>query len=68
MKSDIETGRSAGAHAQQGRRARLAPEPVGAPSNTFSSVWYNVWNACVCKRSHKKKGLNGAFMSYRGEL
>lgn len=23
------------------------PEPVGAPINTFESVWYRVWNTCV---------------------
>lgn len=23
------------------------PEPVGAPSSTFSSVWYSVWKICT---------------------
>lgn len=27
--------------------AMVLPEPVGAPSRTFVSVWYSVWKICV---------------------
>ena len=29
----------------------VLPLPVGAPSSTFSSVWYSVWNACDTKHT-----------------
>lgn len=28
--------------------ATVFPDPVGAPSRTLQSVWYSVWNICVC--------------------
>mmetsp|Transcript_19570 Transcript_19570/g.44988 ORF Transcript_19570/g.44988 Transcript_19570/m.44988 type:complete len:259 (-) Transcript_19570:1383-2159(-) len=28
--------------------ATVLPEPVGAPTSTLASVWYAVWNTCVC--------------------
>ena len=34
----------------------VLPEPVGAPSSTFSSVWNSVWNACGSK-SHDSYGV-----------
>ena len=33
----------------------VLPEPVGAPSSTFSSVWYSVWNACQHQSSLHKR-------------
>lgn len=46
-----------GCAAKQRRTANSAemvlPLPVGAPSSTFSSVWYIVWNICRSHHRHK---------------
>lgn len=35
----------------------VLPLPVGAPSSTFSSEWYRVWN--IWKESNKNVSING---------
>ena len=47
MYTTLEPGYTLNKRSMASSDTTVLPEPVGAPNNTFSSVWYSVWKICV---------------------